>query len=228
MAKDRAVQQEREALPHYLFGGFIATRMRPRRGSTTWCNIRLISAARLAYRSPPSSGSSVGGSGSSPVPRPRLNVKQRNVLPRRSRPAWSESRRPRPERRRRIGRAWKPSIRPTPRPFRGSLRGPKQPLPRLQPLQDEKIRAALWRDITADKSTDAELRRFSAAVRRRFSDETVRAMLRAEGRPVVAASVPASTRPGSQLSAGPSTHSDKVSGPARAKPQPSASHSVKN
>src|SRR5262245_27711827 len=56
--------------------------------------------------------------------------------------------------------------------------------------QDEKMRAVLWRDVTADKSIDAEVRRFSAAVRQRVGDDTVRAMLRAGGLPVDAASVP--------------------------------------
>jgi hypothetical protein len=55
---------------------------------------------------------------------------------------------------------------------------------------DQKARAELWTDIAADKAIGAELRRFSDAVQRRFGDETVRAMLRAEGRPVEAASVP--------------------------------------
>ena len=59
----------------------------------------------------------------------------------------------------------------------------------LASAPDEKARAELWRGITADKPINDELRRFSAAVHQRFGDDTVRAMLRAEGRPVQAASV---------------------------------------
>ena len=60
----------------------------------------------------------------------------------------------------------------------------------LAAAPDEKARAELWTGITADKAIGAELQRFSDAVQRRFGDAAVRAMLRAEGRPVEAASVP--------------------------------------
>jgi hypothetical protein len=59
----------------------------------------------------------------------------------------------------------------------------------LAAAADEKARAELWRGITADKPIHEELRRFSSAVQQRFGDDTVRAMLRAAGRPVEAASV---------------------------------------
>jgi len=60
----------------------------------------------------------------------------------------------------------------------------------LAAAPDQRARAELWTGITADKAIGAELQRFSAAVQQRFGDDTVRAMLRAEGRPVEAASVP--------------------------------------
>jgi hypothetical protein len=54
---------------------------------------------------------------------------------------------------------------------------------------NEETRAELWIGITADKAMGAELQRFSDAVQRRFGDDTVRALLRSEGRPVEVASV---------------------------------------
>jgi hypothetical protein len=60
----------------------------------------------------------------------------------------------------------------------------------LAAAPDQKARAELWTDITADKAIGAELRRFSDAVQRRFGADAVRAMMRVEGRLVEAASVP--------------------------------------
>jgi hypothetical protein len=47
-----------------------------------------------------------------------------------------------------------------------------------------------WARLTTDKALGAELERFSAAVRQRFGEDTMRAMLRAKGGSVDAASVP--------------------------------------
>jgi len=55
---------------------------------------------------------------------------------------------------------------------------------------DAKVRAELWRRISVEKSVAGELQRFSAAVRQRFGEDVVRAMLRSEGRPVDVPSVP--------------------------------------
>jgi hypothetical protein len=52
------------------------------------------------------------------------------------------------------------------------------------------LRTPLWRGLTTDKVLGAELKGFSDAVRRRFGEDTVRAMLRAKGGSVDAASVP--------------------------------------
>jgi hypothetical protein len=60
----------------------------------------------------------------------------------------------------------------------------------LATATDEKVRTALWRGMTSDKTIGAELRQFSAAVQQRFGDDTVRAMLRSGGTQVEAASVP--------------------------------------
>jgi hypothetical protein len=75
------------------------------------------------------------------------------------------------------------------------------PVPKLSPRAEaalavlatapaEHVRADLWRGLTTDKVLGPELERFSAAVRQRFGDDTVRAMLRAKGGSVAAASVP--------------------------------------
>jgi hypothetical protein len=60
----------------------------------------------------------------------------------------------------------------------------------LATATDEKAPVALWHGMTSDKTIGAELRQFSAAVRQRFGDDTVRAMLRSGGTQVEAASVP--------------------------------------
>jgi hypothetical protein len=60
----------------------------------------------------------------------------------------------------------------------------------LAVVPDQEARAELWTGITADKVIGAELQRFSDAVQRRFGGDAVRAMLRAGGRPIEAASVP--------------------------------------
>ncbi len=62
---------------------------------------------------------------------------------------------------------------------------------------DEQVRGAAWRAVQADKPVAAELERFGAAVERRFGADSVRAMLRAEGRTgaVTLASVTPEQRP---------------------------------
>jgi hypothetical protein len=59
----------------------------------------------------------------------------------------------------------------------------------LAATPDEAARTALWRGITTDQTIGTEMRQFSTAVRQRFGDDTVRAMLRSRGGPVEAASV---------------------------------------
>jgi hypothetical protein len=60
----------------------------------------------------------------------------------------------------------------------------------LAAATDEKARSAQWRSVMADPALGPELRRFSDAVRQRFGEETVRAMLRSDGRLAEAPSVP--------------------------------------
>jgi hypothetical protein len=46
---------------------------------------------------------------------------------------------------------------------------------------DQKVQATLWRGMTADKASGAELERFSAAVQRVDGGDAVRAMRRSGG-----------------------------------------------
>jgi hypothetical protein len=190
VAKDRAVQQEREALAHYLFGAYRdpdAAKARlddmvQRQGWTS-------TAARLAQE-PAQLGQLRGrvgffAGGKAKADREAAERAAAAVAPGVERIAMAETR---------AAHAYRESV-------EARRKADATPIPKLSTRaeaavaalaapQDEKIRAALWRDITADKSTGAELRRFSAAVQRRFGDDTVRALLRAEGRLVDAASVP--------------------------------------
>ena len=59
---------------------------------------------------------------------------------------------------------------------------------------DEAVRADVWRGLTTDKAIGAELERFSAAVRQRFGEDTVRGMLRSRGDLAATPSVPRQDR----------------------------------
>ena len=63
--------------------------------------------------------------------------------------------------------------------------------------KDDKVCGEAWRPVQADQRVAGELRAFGAAVRQRFGEEGVRAMLRAGGRSgeVAAASVTSQQRP---------------------------------
>jgi hypothetical protein len=78
---------------------------------------------------------------------------------------------------------------------------------------DEKARAALWRGVTEDSALGRELQRFSDAVRQRFGDETVRAMLRSQGGWQKRLPWHANTNPRSPRPAGPSILSSKGNTP---------------
>ena len=190
VAKDRAVQEEREALPHYLFGAYrdpdaAKTRLDDMVQHQGWTS----TAARLAPE-PAQLGELRGRVGffagtKAKAEREAAERAAAAVAPSLERIATAETRAAQAYRESVEAQRWADA---TPIP-KLSTRA-EAAVAALAAPHDDKIRAALWRDITADKSTDAELRRFSAAVQRRFGDDTVRAMLRAEGRPVEAASVP--------------------------------------
>lgn len=59
----------------------------------------------------------------------------------------------------------------------------------LAAAPDDKARAAAWRGISEDQVVGGEVVRFRTAVRQRFGDDAVRAMLRSYGGPIEAASV---------------------------------------
>lgn len=189
VANDRAVQHEREALPHYLRGAYrdphaarmLLDEMLQRQGPTS-------TAARIA-QDPTQLGELRGrigffASGKATVERAMAERAAAAVAPSLDRIATAEAR---------AAQTYRQSV-------EAQLRADATPIPKLTiraeavvaslaAAPDEKVRAELWRGITADKSINDELRRFSAAVQQRFGDDTVRAMLRAEGRPVEAASV---------------------------------------
>jgi hypothetical protein len=195
VAKDRAVQQEREALPHYLRGAFRdphAAKMRldemvKRQGWTS-------TAARIA-QDPGQLGELRGRVGffagtKAKAERTMAERAAAAVAPSLERIATAEAR---------AAQGYRERV-------EAQLKADATPIPKLTvraevavaavaAAPDEEARAGLWTDITADKAIGAELQRFSDAVQRRFSDDTVRAMLRAEGRPVEAASVPRQHRP---------------------------------
>lgn len=190
VAKDRAVQQEREALPHYLRGAYRdphaakaqLDEMVKRQGWTS-------TAARIA-QDPTQLGDLRGRVGffagaTAKAERAAAERAADAVAPSLERIAAAEVR---------AAQTYRESV-------AAQLRADATSIPKfsdraeaavaaLAVAPDQKARAELWIGITADKAIGAELRRFSDAVQRRFGDETVRAMLRAEGRPVEAASVP--------------------------------------
>ncbi len=59
----------------------------------------------------------------------------------------------------------------------------------LAAAPDDKARAAAWRGISEDQVVGGEVERFREAVRQRFGDDAVRAMMRSHGGPIEAASV---------------------------------------
>jgi Ti-type conjugative transfer relaxase TraA len=190
VATDRAVQREREALPHYLCGAYRdpdaakvkLDEMVKRQG---WTN----TAARIA-QDPAQLGELRGRAGFFAGAR----AKAERAMAERVAGAVAPSLE-------RIGAAEAKAAQTHRESVEAQLRADATPIPKLTAqaeaaitalaaAQDGKARAELWRSVMVDTSLDAELRRFSAAVQQRFGDETMRAMLRAEGRVVEAASVP--------------------------------------
>jgi len=190
VAKARAVQQEREALPHYLRGAYRdphaakgrLDEMVQRQGWTS-------TAARIA-QDPAQLGELRGRVGffagtKAKAERAMAERAAAAVAPGLERIATAEAR---------AAQRYREGV-------EAQLRADATPIPKLTvraeaavaalaAAADAKARAALWTNITADKAIGAELQRFSAAVQQRFSDETVRAMLRTEGKLGEAAFVP--------------------------------------
>jgi BID domain of Bartonella effector protein (Bep) len=190
VAKDHAVQQERDALPHYLRGAYRDPHaVQARLGEMVQRQGWTSTVARVA-QDPTLLGELRGRVGLLAGTRARIE----RAMAERAAAAVAAS----------LERIAAAQARAA-QAYRGSVEAQRQadatPIPKLSvraeaavvalaAAPDEKVRAELWGSITADTSIDAELRRFSAAVQQRFGDETVRAMLRAEGRAVEATSVP--------------------------------------
>jgi len=197
VAADKAVQREREARWSYLQGAYkdphgaraVLDELVKREGWTS-------AATRLA-RGPEQLGElrgKVGWFASAAIKQERANAERAaGALP------GSLTR---------IGTAegW------AERAYRGSVEARRAAdaigIPRLSPVAEatlgavaaagiEQVRGAAWQAAQADKPVTAELERFGAAVERRFGEEGVRQMLRAEGRAgaVTSASVAPEQRP---------------------------------
>jgi BID domain of Bartonella effector protein (Bep) len=190
VAADRAVQREREALPHYLRGAYRDPHaakaqldvMVKRQGWTS-------TAARIA-QDPAQLGDLRGKVGFFAGARAKAEPADAERAADAIAPSLE-----------RIGAAEARAA----QTYRTSVTGQRQadatPIPTLSAraesavatlaaAPDDKVRAALWRGITADKAISGEVARFSTAVQQRFGDDAVRTMLRNRGEPVAAASVP--------------------------------------
>ena len=190
VAADRAVQREREALPHYLAGAYRDPRaakarldeMVKRQGWTS-------TAARIAPDAT-QLGELRGKVGlfagaKAKADRAMAERAASAVGPSLERIAAAEAR---------AAQTYRESV-------EIQRKADETPIPKLTArteaavatlaaAADEKVRAELWRGITADRAIGPELRRFSAAVQQRFGDDTVRAMLRSRGDLAGAPSVP--------------------------------------
>jgi hypothetical protein len=189
VARDRAVQHEREALPHYLRGTYrdpYAAKARldemvKRQGWTSTAARMVLDPARL--------GALRGRVGFFAGTR----AKSERAMAERGAAAVAASLERIAAAETRAAGAYRESV-------EAQRAADATPVPKLSARAEaavaslalaanEETRAELWIGITADKAMGAELQRFSDAVQRRFGDDTVRALLRSEGRPVEVASV---------------------------------------
>jgi hypothetical protein len=190
VAADRAVQREREALPHYLAGAYRDPRAaKARLDEMVKRQGRTSTAARIA-RDPTQLGELRGKVGFFAGSK----AKAERAMAERAASAVAPSLE-------RIGATEAQAARTYRESVEAQRKADATPIPKLTARAeaavarlivavDEKTRAELWRGIAADQTIGPELRRFSAAVQQRFGDDTVRAMLRTRGRPVEAAYVP--------------------------------------
>jgi hypothetical protein len=182
VAANRAVQREREALPHYLSGAYGDSRAaKAHLDEMVKCQGWTSTAVRIA-RDPTQLGEFRGKTGMFAESR----VKAERAMAEQAAGAVAPS----PER---IGAAEAKAA----QTYRASVDAQRKadatPIPKLtvrvQAAADEKAQAAPWRGITANQTIGPEPRQFSAAEQQRFGDDTARAMLRSRGGSVEAASV---------------------------------------
>ncbi|HEX3982641.1 MAG TPA: BID domain-containing protein, partial [Acidisoma sp.] len=189
VAADRTVQQERDALPHYLRGAYRdphaakaqLDEMVKRQG---WAS----TAARIA-QDPDQLGALRGRVGffagtKAKAERVMAERAAAAVAPSLERIATAEARAAQGYREG-VGAQRKADATPIPKLTARA----EMAVAALAAAADEKVRAELWNSVTADKAIGAEVQRFSAAVRQRFGDDAVRVMLRSRGGSVEAASV---------------------------------------
>jgi len=181
VAADRTVRHEREALSYYLFGAYRDPRaakaqldeMVKRQGWTS-------TAARIA-QDPTQLGDLLGRTGLFAGSRARTERAMAEgtaaaIAPGLERIAAAEAR---------ATQSYRTTV-------EAQRKADAVPIPKLSERAEaavatiaaatgDKARAELWRSVTADPALGPELQRFSDAVRQRFGDETVRAMLRSQG-----------------------------------------------
>ncbi len=184
------MQQEREALPHYLRGAFRDPHAAQVQLDDGVHSVRAGPAPQSASRrTPPELGALRGRAGffagtTAKAERAMAERAAAAVAPSLERIATAEAR---------AAQGYREGV-------EAQLRADATPIPKLTvraeaavaalaAVPDQEARAELWTGITADKVIGAELQRFSDAVQRRLGGDAVRAMLRAGGRPIEAASV---------------------------------------
>jgi Ti-type conjugative transfer relaxase TraA len=189
VAADRAVQREREALPHYLAGAYRDPRAaKARLDEMVKRQGRTSTAARIAP-----DATQLGALRGKVGLFAGAKAKADRAMAERAAGAVAPSLE-------RIGATEAQAARAYREGVEAQRKADATAIPKLTArteaaiatlaaVADEKVRAELWRGITADQTIGPELRRFSAAVQQRFGDDTVRAMLRGRGEPVEAASV---------------------------------------
>jgi hypothetical protein len=190
VAADRAVQREREALPHYLRGAYRDPHaakaqldaMVQRQGWTS-------TAARIA-QDPAQLGALRGKVGFFAGAQAKAERAQAvrvagAIAPSLARISTTEARAAQ-EYRESVDAQRQADATPIPQLSARALAA----VAGLVAATDDKARAEHWRGMTSDPALGAELRQFSIAVQQRFGDDTMRAMLCSPGGAVEAASVP--------------------------------------
>jgi hypothetical protein len=190
VAADRAVQREREALPHYLRGAYRdphaakaqLDEMVKRQGWTS-------TAARIA-QDPTQLGDLRGKVGffagaKAKLERAHAERAANAIAPSLARIGTAEGR---------AAQTYRDSVdvqrQADATPIPQLSKRAQATVDALTTATDDKARAAQWCSMTTDQAVGAELRQFSAAVQQRFGEDAVRAMLRSRGGTVAAASVP--------------------------------------
>jgi Ti-type conjugative transfer relaxase TraA len=190
VAADHAVQREREALPHYLWGAYRDPHVAKARLDEMVKRQGWTSTAMRIAQGPTQLGALRGQDGFFAGSR----AKAERAMAERAASAIAPSLE-------RIGVAEGRAVQTHRESVGAQRQADATPIPKLSQraqavvaalaaAPDETARAELWRGVATDSATGAELRRWLVAVQQRFGEETVRAMLRGDGWSVETTSVP--------------------------------------